>query len=154
MIIKLLIVCVCSPGSVGKSSSSLMVAASLSRSHGYTSNATIGAQQRSTATGPRINRPLQRQSHAIPRPIAIQPQSSIQISGVSNQSQLKEIRESPLSMSNLVASNPIPIPITPSSPLYLRNKRFKLWGNTRTALSTLFQTNISYLRKQRKYKKS
>ncbi|KAG6798454.1 calcium/calmodulin-dependent protein kinase type 1 isoform X1 [Apis mellifera caucasica] len=141
-------------GSVGKSSSSLMVAASLSRSHGYTSNATIGAQQRSTATGPRINRPLQRQSHAIPRPIAIQPQSSIQISGVSNQSQLKEIRESPLSMSNLVASNPIPIPITPSSPLYLRNKRFKLWGSTRTALSTLFQTNISYLRKQRKYKKS
>ncbi|XP_031776007.1 calcium/calmodulin-dependent protein kinase type 1 isoform X1 [Apis florea] len=141
-------------GSVGKSSSSLMVAASLSRSHGYTSNATVGAQQRPTATGPRINRPLQRQSHAIPRSIAIQPQSSIQINGLSNQSQLKEIRESPLSMSSLVASNPIPIPITPSSPLYLRNKRFKLWGSTRTALSTLFQTNISYLRKQRKYKKS
>lgn len=150
----LLIVCVCSPGSVGMSSSSLMVAASLPRSHGHTSNATAGTQQRPTAAGPRINRPLQRQPHAIPRSIAIQPQLPTQISGASDQPQLKEIRESPLPVSSLVVSSPIPIPITPNSPLYLRNKRFKLWGSTRTALSTLFQTNVSYLRKQRKYKKS
>ncbi|XP_017754258.1 PREDICTED: calcium/calmodulin-dependent protein kinase type 1 isoform X1 [Eufriesea mexicana] len=141
-------------GSVGKSSSSLMVAASLSRSHGHTSNATAGTQQRPAATGLRINRPLQRQPHAIPRSIAIEPQSPNQISGAFDQPQLKEIRESPLQVSNLVASNPVPIPITPNSPLYLRNKRFKLWGSTRTTLSTLFQTNVSYLRKQRKYKKS
>ncbi|XP_015435981.1 PREDICTED: calcium/calmodulin-dependent protein kinase type 1 isoform X1 [Dufourea novaeangliae] len=143
-------------GSVGKSSSSLMVAASLSRSHGHTSNATAGSQQRpATAAGSRINRPLQRQPHAIPRSVAIQqPQSPSQISGTSEQPQLKQILEPPLPVSSLVASNPIPIAITPNSPLYLRNKRFKLWGSTRTALSTLFQTNISYLRKQRKYKKS
>ncbi|XP_043509232.1 calcium/calmodulin-dependent protein kinase type 1 isoform X2 [Frieseomelitta varia] len=141
-------------GSVGKSSSSLMVAASLPRSHGHTSNATAGTHQRPVAAGPRINRPLQRQPHAIPRSIAIQPQSPTQISGASDQPQLKEIRESPLPVSNLVASNPIPIPITPNLPFYLRNKRFKLWGSTRTALSILFQTNVSYLRKQRKYKKS
>ncbi|XP_029041061.1 calcium/calmodulin-dependent protein kinase I isoform X1 [Osmia lignaria lignaria] len=141
-------------GSVGKSSSSLMVAASLSRSHGHTSNATAGAQQRPAAAGPRVNRPLQRQPHAIPRSIAIQPQSSTQIGGASDQSKLKEIREPPLPVSSLVVSNPVPIPISPNSPLYLRNKRFKLWGSTRTALSTLFQTNVSYLRKQRKYKKS
>ncbi|KAK9302389.1 hypothetical protein QLX08_005636 [Tetragonisca angustula] len=141
-------------GSVGKSSSSLMVAASLPRSHGHTSNATAGTHQRPVAAGPRINRPLQRQPHAIPRSIAIQPQSPTQINGASDQPQLKEIRESPLPVSSLVASNPIPIPITPNSPFYLRNKRFKLWGSTRTALSTLFQTNVSYLKKQRKYKKS
>ncbi|XP_012141377.1 calcium/calmodulin-dependent protein kinase I isoform X1 [Megachile rotundata] len=141
-------------GSVGKSSSSLMVAASLPRSHGHTSNATTGAQQRPAAAGPRINRPLQRQPYAIPRSIAIQPQSSTQISGASDQSQLKQTCEPPMPVSSLVASNPPPIPISPNSPLYLRNKRFKLWGSTHTALSTLFQTNVSYLRKQRKYKKS
>lgn len=155
MIIKPLIVCVCSPGSVGKSSSSLMVAASLSRSQGHTSNATAGSQQQPTAAGTRINRPLQRQPHAIPRSIAIQqPQLPSQIIGVSEQPQLKQILEPPLPVSSLVVSNPIPIPVTPNSPLYVRNKRFKLWGSTRTALSTLFQTNMSYLRKQRKYKKS
>ncbi|XP_078040319.1 calcium/calmodulin-dependent protein kinase I isoform X2 [Augochlora pura] len=142
-------------GSVGKSSSSLMVAASLSRNNGYTTNETTGAQQRPTTRGTRINRPLQRQPHAISRSIAIQqPQSPSQISGVSEQPQLKQTLEPPLPVSSLVTLNPIPIPTAPNSPLYVRNKRFKLWGSTRTALSTLFQTNMSYLRKQRKYKKS
>ncbi|XP_053984101.1 calcium/calmodulin-dependent protein kinase type 1 isoform X1 [Hylaeus volcanicus] len=141
-------------GSVGKSSSSLMVAASLPRSHGDTSNATAGAQQRPATAGSRINRPLQRQPHAIPRSIAIQPQSPTQISGASNQSQMKETVDPPLPVPSSLASNPLPIPVAPNSPLYLRNKRFKLWGSTRTALSTLFQTNVSYLRKQRKQKKS
>ncbi|XP_076231514.1 calcium/calmodulin-dependent protein kinase I isoform X2 [Calliopsis andreniformis] len=143
-------------GSVGKSSSSLMVAASLSCSDGDTTNATACAQQRpAAAAGPRINRPLQRQPHAVSRSIAIQPQPPIQINGsIAEQPQLKQILEPPSPMSGLVVSNPVPISTAPNSPLYLRNKRFKLWGSTRTALSTLFQTNVSYLRKQRKYKKS
>ncbi|XP_076294793.1 calcium/calmodulin-dependent protein kinase I isoform X2 [Lasioglossum baleicum] len=150
-------------GSVGKSSSSLMVAASLSRNYGYSSNETTGAQQRPATRGTRINRPLQRQPHAIPRSIAIQqPQSPSQITGASEQPELKQTVEPSLPVSSLVTTNPIPIPIpspipittAPNSPLYVRNKRFKLWGSTRTALSTLFQTNMSYLRKQRKYKKS
>lgn len=133
-----------------------MVAASLSCSDGDTTNATAGAQQRSAAAaGLRVNRPLQRQPHAVSRSIAVQPQSPIKINGaVIEEPQSKQILEPLLPMSGLAVSNPVPIPIAPNSPLYLRNKRFKLWGNTRTALSTLFQTNVSYLRKQRKHKKS
>jgi len=50
-----------------------MIAASVSCSHGYTSDATIGAKQwpATTATGEyRLDRPLQRQPHAISRTIA------------------------------------------------------------------------------------
>lgn len=145
---------VCSPGSVGKSPSSLMVPASVSCNHGHTSDAETGTQQRPAATGPRI-RPLQRQPHAVSRSIANQSQQpSAQTTGTSKQPQLKDILEPSLSTPNLVALPTSPIPLTPSSPLYLRNKRFKLWGSTRTALSTLFRVNVSYLRKQRKYKKS
>ncbi|XP_043679479.1 calcium/calmodulin-dependent protein kinase type 1-like isoform X1 [Vespula pensylvanica] len=141
-------------GSVGKSPSSLMVPASVSCNHGHTSDAETGTQQRPAATGPRI-RPLQRQPHAVSRSIANQSQQpSAQTTGTSKQPQLKDILEPSLSTPNLVALPTSPIPLTPSSPLYLRNKRFKLWGSTRTALSTLFRVNVSYLRKQRKYKKS
>ncbi|XP_035723152.1 calcium/calmodulin-dependent protein kinase type 1-like isoform X1 [Vespa mandarinia] len=141
-------------GSVGKSPSSLMVPASVSCNHGHTSDAETGTQQRPAATGPRI-RPLQRQPHAVSRSIANQSQQpSAQTTGTSKQPQLKDILEPSLSTPNLVALPTSPIPLTPSSPLYLRSKRFKLWGSTRTALSTLFRVNVSYLRKQRKYKKS
>lgn len=138
----------CSPGSIGKTSCCLMVAASISCGHGHPADATFGSQQRApstatTTTRPRINRPLYRQHHAAAG--SIQHQSSSQNIGTTDQLQLKINSESPATLSNLVASN---------APLYLRNKRFKLWGNTRTALSTLFQSNVSYLRRQRKHKKS
>lgn len=143
----------CSPGSVGKSPCCLMVAASISRGHGHSSDAAAGPQQRSSAAGPRVDRPLYRQPHAAAGSIASQPQSSSQNPGANDQLQLKINSEPPISLPNLVASNP-PFQGVPSSPLYLRNKRFKLWGNTRTALSTLFQSNVSYLRRHRKHKKS
>ena len=144
----------CSPGSVGKSPCCVMVAASISRSHGHSSDATTGSQQRTTAAGPRVDRPLYRQPHAATGSITTtQSQSSSQNPGASDHLQLKINPEPPSSLPNLVASNPS-FQGTPSSSLYLRNKRFKLWGNTRTALSTLFQANVSYLRRQRKHKKS
>lgn len=62
-----------------------VIAASVSRSHGHTSDATIGVEQRSAATattaaatagGRRYDRPLQRQPHAISRAIANRLQSA------------------------------------------------------------------------------
>ncbi|XP_076681651.1 calcium/calmodulin-dependent protein kinase I isoform X1 [Andrena cerasifolii] len=145
-------------GSVGKSPSSLMVAASLSRGDGDKTDATAGAQQRpAAAAGPRVNRPLQRQPHAVPRSIAIKHQPVHSNGAAAEQPKLKQILEPPLPMSSRPPApedHPAPVTIPPCTPLYLRNKRFKLWGSTRTALSTLFQTNVSYLRKQRKHKKS
>lgn len=144
----------CSPGSVGKSPCCLMVAASISRGHGHSPDATASPQQRSTAAGPRVDRPLHRQPHAAAGSIASQPQSSSQNPGATDQLQLKINSEPPTPLPNMVASNS-PFQSAPtSSPLYLRNKRFKLWGNTRTALSTLFQSNVLYLRRHRKHKKS
>lgn len=70
-------------------------------------------------------------------------------------------RESLLTMSSLMFMNLTShsIPVTPadySSPLYVCNKRFKLWGNTCTVLSvrSLLRQLVSQLRKQRKHKKS
>lgn len=135
----------CSPGSIGKTSCCLMVAASISRGHGHQADATIGSQQRTSAARTRVDRPLHRQPHA----------AAGQNIGTTDQLQLKINSEPPTTttLSNLVAANP-PFQGATSSPLYLRNKRFKLWGHTRTALSTLFQSNVSYLRRQRKHKKS
>lgn len=64
-----------------------VIAASVSRSHGYTSDATIGVEQRSaaaatataattTAGGYRHDRTFRRQPHAISRAIANQLQSA------------------------------------------------------------------------------
>lgn len=62
-----------------------VIAASVSRSHGYTSDATIGVEQRSAATataatttagGHRHDRTFRRQPHAISRAIANQLQSA------------------------------------------------------------------------------
>ncbi|XP_015602301.1 calcium/calmodulin-dependent protein kinase type 1 isoform X2 [Cephus cinctus] len=177
-------------GSVGKSPCCVMVAASISRGHGYTSDAAVGAQQRPTAAGTRIDRPLQRQP--APRTIPTQPQqpsspptataaaattttttttTTTQSPGATiDQLQLKHTPVPPTSLPNMVALSPSspfsppstsptssPLPSSnapPDFPLYVRNKRFKLWGSTRTAISTLFRANVSYLRKQRRHKKS
>ncbi|XP_043478536.1 calcium/calmodulin-dependent protein kinase type 1 isoform X2 [Leptopilina heterotoma] len=134
-------------GSIGKTPCCLMVAASISRGHGHQADATIGPQQRTSAARTRVDRPLYRQPHT----------AAGQNIGTTDQLQLKINSEPPTTtattLSNLVAAIP-PFQGATSSPLYLRNKRFKLWGNTRTALSTLFQSNVSYLRRQRKHKKS
>ncbi|XP_051164923.1 calcium/calmodulin-dependent protein kinase type 1 isoform X2 [Leptopilina boulardi] len=153
-------------GSIGKTSCCLMVAASISCGHGHQADATFGTQQRTSTSAAattaaarhRVDRPLHRQPHAATG--SIQSQSSSQNIGTTDQLQLKINSESPTLLSNLVATNSHHHHHHPhfqgatSSPLYLRNKRFKLWGNTRTALSTLFQSNVSYLRRQRKHKKS
>jgi len=169
----LIAVCLCPPGAVGMSPSCVMVAASVSCSHGHTPDATAGTKQRpaasasATATaaatgGYRLDRPLQRQPHAIPRAIAgqLQPAHGTIGDALKQSQQLKQPHEQtmPLLVPSLMVTNltPYAIPIAPAdhSPLYMRNKRFKLWGSTRTALSALFRDNVSQLRKQRKHKKS
>lgn len=70
-------------------------------------------------------------------------------------------RKSLLTMSSLMFMNLTShsIPVTPadySPPLYMCNKRFKLWNNIRTVRSirSLLRQLVSQLRKQRKHKKS
>ncbi|XP_043282627.1 calcium/calmodulin-dependent protein kinase type 1 isoform X2 [Venturia canescens] len=167
-------------GSVGKSPCCLMVAASISRGYGHPSDATNGPKQRSsaateaaataaattaaaaatttTAAGPRIDRPLHRQPNVTNRTVLItSPPPSQSNNRDNNVLQIKDIKESPRSTPNLLAAaaaSPNLSTLPTNTQLYLRNKRFKLWGNTRTALSTLFRTNVSHLRRQRKHKKS
>lgn len=122
------------------SSSCVMIAASIPCSHGYTSDATTGAKQRPAATaagGYRLDRPLQRQPHAISRTIAdqLQPAHGAVAATLEQSQQLKQTREPLLNVSSLMFTNLTShsIPITSadySPPLYMRNKRFKLWGNT------------------------
>ena len=165
---------VCSPGSVGKSPCCLMVAASISRGYGHTSDAATGAEQRpaatattaattaaaaattaTAATGPRIDRPLHRQPNVATRSVASQSQQSSPSNRIPAHLQLKQIIEPQRSTANLLAPiSPTLATLPNNTQLYLRNKRFRLWGSTRTALSTLFRTNVSYLRRQRKQKKS
>ncbi|XP_012277318.1 calcium/calmodulin-dependent protein kinase type 1-like isoform X2 [Orussus abietinus] len=146
-------------GSVGKSPCCLMVAASVPRGHGDPPDAAAGPQQRPAAPGPRtdrpLHRPLHRQPHAAPRPQPPQPPAD---------PERPKLKSAPLPLPlpvplPLPSPGPAPksraLPVSPpGSPLYLHNKRFRLWGDTRTALSTLFRANVSYLRKQRKHKKS
>lgn len=155
-----------------------MVAASISRGYGHPSDATNGPKQRSSAAteaaaaaataaaattaaataaaGPRIDRPLHRQPNVTNRTVLIKSQPSPQSNNRDNNVlQAKDIKESPRSTPNLLATaSPNLSTLPTNTQLYLRNKRFKLWGNTRTALSTLFRTNVSHLRRQRKHKKS
>jgi len=144
-----------------------MIAASIPCGHGYTSDATAGAKQWSaTATTGRyrLDRLFQRQLHAISRAIADQLQPAHGVAGavvaaLEQSQQLKQTREPLLTVSSLMFTNlishSIPITLADYSPLlYVCNKRFKLWNNIRTALSTLFQDNVSQFRKQRKHKKS
>ncbi|XP_020292730.1 calcium/calmodulin-dependent protein kinase type 1 isoform X2 [Pseudomyrmex gracilis] len=157
-------------GAVGMSPTCVMVAASVPCSDGNTTDATTGAKQRPAATatgGYRHDRPLQRQPHGT-RTIANQLQSAHCANGAvdtlqqSQQQQLKQAHEQQttplLTVSSLMVTNltshSIPITSADHSPLCMRNKRFMSWGNTRTALSTLFRDNVSQLRKQRKHKKS
>lgn len=90
----------------------LMVAASVSRSHGHTSDATVSTKQRPAAAagGYRLDRPFQRQPHAVPRAIADQLQpahgaAGAVVASLEQSQQLKQTREqtSPLlTVSSLV----------------------------------------------------
>lgn len=158
--------CVSPPGSVGKSTPSLMVAASISCSHGHTSDATVGAEQRSataattttttTTTGHRHDRPLYRQSYTISRSIADQHQLPAYTVGALEQPQLKQLRHKPLLASSVKIPNLICIPVAPiTNPLcslYIRSRHFVPWSYTRTVLSTLVWDKVSRFRKQRKKK--
>lgn len=156
-----LIVCVCSPGPVGKTSSCLMVAASVPCRDGHTPNAEVGAEQWPTAAAAaaapavaRINRPLcPGESFGAPGAVpTVEPEQPSQGARTTNDIQLKD------ASSLLARSSPPPPRFTniitqQYSPIYLPNKRFKLWRSTRTALSVFFRDNVPYVRRQRKCKK-
>lgn len=119
-------------------SSCVMIAASVPRGHGHTSDATAGAGQRPAAAaatgGHRLDRPLRRQPHAISIAGRLQPAHGA-IATLEQSQQLKETRERLLAVSSLMFTNLTShfIPITPanySPPLYMCNKRFKLCAAT------------------------
>lgn len=150
LISMLLIVYLCPSSTVVGMSFSYVIAASVPCSHGYTSDATTGVKQRPAAAAAAGGHRLERQPHAISRTISdqLQPAHGAVAAALEQSQQLKQTGEPLLTVSSLIFTNLTShsIPITSadySSPLYMRNKRFKLWGSTRTALSTLLQDNVS-----------
>ncbi|XP_025158193.1 calcium/calmodulin-dependent protein kinase type 1 isoform X2 [Harpegnathos saltator] len=157
---------------LGKSPPSLMVAASVPCSNGYTSDATARAQQRpaaaaaaaataaataaaaaAIAVGHRIDRVLQRQFDAVSRAVADQHQLSAHAAGTLGRSQLKAPRESLLVSTGVMFSNlnRIPVALTNNSPRSPLMCEQQLWGCTRTALTSkalrLFQDDVPQLRR-------
>ncbi|XP_034940143.1 calcium/calmodulin-dependent protein kinase type 1-like isoform X2 [Chelonus insularis] len=148
-------------GTVGKSPCCLMVAASISRGHGDSSDAEAGAQQwtSTAAAGLRNDRVLCRQSKINEvRPVSCQSYSSSSKVRSTNKHLLQKNLDPKRSTVNMppisIASNSSQLSTAYRSQLYFRNKRFQLlWADTRTAFTTLFRKNTNYLKRKKRLHK-
>lgn len=158
--ISTLLIVYISLGIVGIFSSFAMIAASVLCGHGHTSDATAGTKQRPAAAGGyRLDRPLQRQPHAISRAIAsqLQPAHGAVAATLEQSQQLKQTREPLLTVSSLMFTNLTSrsIPITPAV-IHVQQTLQAVEQHTHRSVRSLslFRDNVSQLRKQRKHKKS
>lgn len=158
--ISTLLIVYISLGIVGIFSSFAMIAASVLCGHGHTSDATVGTKQRPAAAGGyRLDRPLQRQPHAISRAIAsqLQPAHGAVAATLEQSQQLKQTREPLLTVSSLMFTNLTSrsIPITPAV-IHVQQTLQAVGQHTHRSVRSLslFRDNVSQLRKQRKHKKS
>ncbi|KAK0168909.1 hypothetical protein PV327_002666 [Microctonus hyperodae] len=167
-------------GPVGKSPCCLMVAASISRGYGHTSDAEVGAEQWKSnaaatspssspsatpiATRPRIDRPLHRQPKVITnRAVASQSNSLSSKHGhVEKHMQLKQNYDSVRLTTNhhiqpitTIASETTSLSVAPCIDTKTCLRKKMPWANTRTALTTLFRKNTNYPnKKQRRHTKN